>query len=159
MTGNRITDQTTGRDPAVLLSTLWIFAVLNYLYCDVLGHMDSAVLRDLLDGEVDGLRISQGFLLGAGVLMQIPIWMVLLSRVLPHRANRWANVAAGAVMTLVQAASLTVGTPTMYYALYSVVEIGCTGFIVWYAWSWRATRPAPAADATPGVRHPDPAAR
>ncbi|GAA1501783.1 hypothetical protein GCM10009827_012190 [Dactylosporangium maewongense] len=144
MTGTTLLpDQTTRRDRAVLLSTLWIFAVLNYLYCDVLGHMDSAVLTDLLDGEVDGMRISPGFLLGAGFLMQLPIWMVLLSRVLPQRAARWANIAAGAVMTLVQAASLAVGTPATYYVLYSVVEIGCTAFIVWYAWTWRtATRTA-----------------
>lgn len=27
------------------LSTLWIFAVLNYLYADVMSHMDPAVLR------------------------------------------------------------------------------------------------------------------
>jgi hypothetical protein len=73
--------------------------------------------------------------------------MVLLSRVLPPRAARRANLAAGTVMTLVQAASLTVGTPAAYYVLYSVVEISCTAFIVWYSWTWREATVRPAAAA------------
>ncbi|WP_238019415.1 DUF6326 family protein [Dactylosporangium sp. AC04546] len=129
------------------LSALWTFAVLNYLYCDVLGHMDADVLNGLLDREVDGMRITPGFLFGAGVLMEIPIAMVLLSLLLPWRANRIANLVAGSVMTLVQGASLLVGTPTAYYVLYSVFEIGATAAIVWLAWKWagpQAPAPSPA---------------
>ncbi|WP_430823641.1 DUF6326 family protein [Carboxylicivirga sp. N1Y90] len=29
-----------GKDRKVILSTLWIFVTLNYLYCDVLSLMD-----------------------------------------------------------------------------------------------------------------------
>ncbi|MDI1463760.1 DUF6326 family protein [Catellatospora sp. KI3] len=140
MTQDRFPGQDAARGRANLLSTLWIFVVLNYLYCDVLGHMDGAVLAELLRGEAGGMRITQGFLFGAGVLMEIPIAMVLLARVLPDAASRWANTAAAAVMTAVQAASLAVGVPTGYYVFYSVIEIACTAFIAWYAWTWR---PAP----------------
>lgn len=126
-----------------MLPILWIFVTLNYLYCDVLGHMDATVLSALLSGEVDGMRLTPSFLFGAGILMEIPISMVLLSRVLPPRANRWANVAAGSIMTIVQAASLTTGV-TAYYAFYSVIEISCTVFIVWYAITrTRAAVPVP----------------
>jgi len=111
--------------------------VLNYLYCDVLGLMDAGVLRQLLAGDVGGMRITPGFLFAAGVLMQVPIWMVLLSRVLPWRFNRRANVAAGVVMTAAQVGSLFAGEVASYYWLYSAVEIGCTAFIVWRAWTWR----------------------
>ncbi|GHJ42743.1 hypothetical protein Cs7R123_00850 [Catellatospora sp. TT07R-123] len=137
-----VADQAANRGRAGLLSTLWIFAVLNYLYCDVLGHMDGAVLAELLRGEAGGMRITQGFLLGAGVLMEVPIAMVLLARVLPQRVNRWANIAAAAVMTAAQAGSLLVGTPTGYYVLYSVIELACTVFIMGYAWTWRPVRSA-----------------
>ena len=44
-------------------------------------------------------------------------------------------------MTVVQTASLFVDTPTAYYAMYSVIEICCTAFIVRYAWTWRSDRP------------------
>jgi len=36
----------TAMDRLVLLSTIWIFAALNYLYCDVIGLMDSELLGD-----------------------------------------------------------------------------------------------------------------
>jgi Family of unknown function (DUF6326) len=118
------------------LSTLWIFATLNYLYCDVLGLTDHEQLRQYLTGTVNGLDMTPGFLLGAGILMEIPIAMVLLARVLRYRANRWANVVAGAIMTVVQVGTLFMGSVTVYYVFFSIVEIAATAFIVWYAWTW-----------------------
>jgi hypothetical protein len=121
-------------DRKALLSTLWVFVTLNYLYCDVLGLMDPEILGQFLKGNVGGISFTQGFLLGASLLMEIPIAMVLLSRVLKQGANRLANVLAGSVMTLVQCASLFAGSrPTMYYLFFSAIEISCTIFIVVYA--------------------------
>jgi Family of unknown function (DUF6326) len=125
------------------LSALWIFAALNYLYCDVVSLMDAGLLRQYLTGTVNGMELNQGFLLGAAALVEIPIAMTLVSRLVAHHAaNRWANLVAAAVMTLVQAATLFVGTPAPYYAFFSVLEIGCTAAIAWQAWSWRVPEPA-----------------
>ena len=110
--------------------------MLNYLYCDVIGLMDPDLLRQYLTGSVNGIHMTQGFLLGAGILMEIPIAMVLLSRVLRYRANRWANIAAGSVMTAVQILTLVLTPSAAYYLFFSILEIGCTAFIVWYAWTW-----------------------
>ena len=121
------------------LSTLWIFATLNYLYCDVVTLMDSRQLKGFLAGNVGGLDVSQAFLLAAGALVEIPIAMVLLSRILDGRSNRWANVVAGAVMTAVQLASLFAKTPAPYYVFFSAFEIGATAAIVWLAWRWRGS--------------------
>lgn len=118
-----------------VLSTLWIFAILNYLYCDVEGLMDPKSLRQYIAGNINGIHMTQGFLLSAAVLMEIPIAMVLLSRVLAPRANRWANIIAGTVMTIVQVISLFLGTPTPYYVFFSIFEIACTLLVVFYAWS------------------------
>jgi hypothetical protein len=126
------------------LSALWLFAMLNYLYCDLVALMDADLLRQFLAGEVDGLQMSQGFLMAGSVLMEIPIAMTLLSRFAGHRLNRWANLVAGSVMTAAQAATLLLGTPTMYYLFFSIIEIVCTATIVRLAWTWRA----------PGVDHP-----
>ena len=131
------TQRTIGMDRKMLLSTIWIFATFNYLYCDVLSLMDSELLKQYLTGRVNGIEFSQGFLLGAALLVEIPIAMVLLSRVLKYRVNRWANIIAGVIMTLVQAASLFAGTPAMYYLFCSVLEIASTVLIVWFAWNWR----------------------
>ena len=124
------------KDRKAILSTLWIFAMLNYLFCDVIGLMNPDLLRQYLTGSVNGIHMTQGFLLGAGILIEIPIAMVLLSRVLKYKANRWANIAAGSVMTAVQLATLLLTPPAAYYIFFSILEIACTLFIVWYAWTW-----------------------
>lgn len=123
-------------DRKILLSTLWIFAILNYLYCDILGIMDVNLLKQYLTGQVGGMTINEGFLLGAAILMEIPIAMVLLSRILNYRPNRWANIIAGIIMTLVQIATLFAGAPTKYYLFCSIIEITTSMVIVWLAWKW-----------------------
>ncbi len=122
-----------------LLSTIWIFASLNYIYCDLIGLMDSVLLKQYLQGTVNGIPITQELLISAAVLVEIPMAMVLLSRILRYRANRWANIVAGSIMTIVQIATLFKGTPTNYYLFCSVVEIAATAFVVWIAWNWKST--------------------
>src|SRR5215210_1285906 len=89
-------------DMNVKLSTLWITASLSYLYCDVISLMDPELLRQYLQGTVNGMAFTPGFLLGSAILISIPITMVLLSRVLDYSANRWANITAATFMTAVQ---------------------------------------------------------
>jgi len=113
------------------LSTLWTFATLNYVYCDVVTLFSFVTFKSTI-------QYTQGFLLGAAILVEIPISMVLLSRILKYRSNRWANIIAGSVMSVVQTVTLFVGTPASYYAFFSVIEIATTGAIVWYAWKWHA---------------------
>lgn len=126
------------KDRKVVLSTLWIFVTLNYLYCDILALMDPELLKQIITGNLGFVQITQEFLLGGAILMEIPIAMVLLSRVLKYGANRWANIIAGAIMTVVQFSSVFAGSgPTIYYTFFSIIEIACTLFIVWYAWKWK----------------------
>jgi hypothetical protein len=116
------------------LSTLWLFATVNYLYCDVVTLMNPDLLRRFMAGEVDGMQITPGFLFGAAILVEIPMAMILLSRVLGRRANRWANVTAGATMTAVQLLSLFAqAPPPIYYMFFSMIEIATTSVIAWQA--------------------------
>ena len=114
------------RDVRVRLFTFWVFMLLNYLYCDVLTGFDAGVPRDM----------SRDALLAASFLMEIPIAMVLLSRVLNYRPNRWANIVAGSFLALVQVSTLFIGTATLYYGFFSAIEIACLLVIVWTAWRW-----------------------
>src|SRR6478672_5973579 len=89
----------------VVLSTLWIFAVLNYIYADIYTLFFNPVLqpevtRRFAEGYAGDIQITQGFVLVTAVLMETAIAMVLLSRLLPYRANRWANILVGALHTL-----------------------------------------------------------
>jgi drug/metabolite transporter (DMT)-like permease len=83
------------------------------------------------------IELTEGFLLFGSILMMIPISMVLLSRILKYQANRWANIIAGAFMTVFLAVTLFVAVPTTYYAFFSAIEIASTLFIAGYAWKWR----------------------
>jgi hypothetical protein len=110
----------------------------NYLYCDVVMLMDNDILKQFLSGRVDGTPITREFLFGAAILMEIPIAMTILTKVMRHKMNRLANLFSGTLMTGVQSATLFTGTtPSLYYIFFSAIEIACTVFIVWLAWSWR----------------------
>ncbi len=124
------------KDMKVRLQTLWIFVMFNYLYADVLGLHDSVVLKEIITGQVGSLQISQGFLLSAAILMETAIAMVLLSRILKYGANRWANIIVGIIHTAAVLSSMFVGTPSLYYMFFGIIEIVCTSLIVWYAWKW-----------------------
>jgi len=126
----------------VVLSTLWIFALLNYIYADIYMLSFNPVLRPEItkrfaEGYAGDIQITGGFVLVTAILMETAIAMVLLSRVLPYRANRWANILSGGLHTLFVAWSLIGYTPTAFYLMFAAIEVACTLFIVWYAWKWR----------------------
>jgi len=124
------------KDKKEILFTLWIFVTLNYLYCDLIGLMDSSMLKQYLAGEVEGLVINESFLLYAGVLMEVPIAMVLLSKILPKKANCWTNISAGFIKTSVMIATLFVGSTSSYYLFFAVIEISTTIFIIGFSVYW-----------------------
>ena len=138
-----INKTTERKDRNVILSTLWIFAILNYAYCDVVTVLDPV--------KNSPFQLTQVFLLGASIFIEIPIAMVLLSRVLGYGANRWANIIAGIFMTIVQIVSLFTAVPTMYYVFFSIVEISATALIVWYAWTWSHPESVVLTDADSGL--------
>ena len=121
------------------LSLLWIFALLNYLYADVVALFAIVGSPNLAEAP----HLPPWALLGSAMLMEIPIAMILASRLLPFRANRLANIVTGAILTLINA-SLTfipplVGarTPALAeYLFFATIETICTSFIVWRAWTW-----------------------
>jgi Ni,Fe-hydrogenase I cytochrome b subunit len=138
----------------VVLSTLWIFTLLNYVYADIYTLSFNPLLQPeatkrFAEGYVGDIQITSGFVLVTAILMETAIAMVLLSRLLPYPANRWANILSGGLHTLFVGWSLIGETPTSFYVMFAAIEVTCTLFIVWYAWRW----PAPARQA--GQPHPD----
>src|SRR5689334_25082897 len=86
------------------LSLFWIFALLNYLYADVIALFAIAGSRNSF------APLSPWALMASAVLMEIPIAMIVACRLLPFRANRLANIIAGSILTLVNGV-LTFGPP------------------------------------------------
>ncbi len=107
-----------------LMSKIWVFLSLSYIYCDVLSNMESPVLRMLLEGNIDGIPMTQGFLLLAGISLQIPFVMVILATILPYRANKVTNIAAAIIMIIYQLVSFFMGSDiTLHYIYFSAVVI------------------------------------
>jgi hypothetical protein len=119
------------KDRKVILSTLWIFVMLNYVYGDL-----AMMIFNPATYQKIAMRMTEGLVLGAAALMEVAIAMVLLSRILKYRANRWANIITGTVFTAFAALTLFGGKPPAFYVFLSTIEIACTLFIVWYAWTW-----------------------
>lgn len=139
-----------------MLSALWTFAMFNYLYADVLGLMDPGLHPAWHTGSIDGLTLSPGFLFGAAVLMEVPIVMTLLARLLPRGPNRVANIGAGLCKTVAVVGSLSIGSTTAYYAFFSAIEITTTVAIVVVAWRWpKAPDALPSKEARLDLRIPE----
>jgi len=128
---NALENTSSERDMKVRLSTLWIFFMFNTAYIDITTLYYSVVIN-----HTPTVHYTQLFLLGGALLIEIPAVMVVLSRTLPHRANRWANIIVGAFLTAVQIATLFVGKPTLAYLFLSIILIAVSAGIVRYSWKW-----------------------
>jgi hypothetical protein len=120
------------------LSLLWLFALLNYLYADVIALFAIAGSRNSFE------PLPPWALMASAVLMEIPIVMILASRLLPFRANRLANILAGGILTLVNGFLTFVpplagwGRPPAFpeYLFFATIETLATSVIIWQAWNW-----------------------
>ena len=121
------------------LSLLWIVIMFNMVFADILSFMYPGAMKEVLTGYAGGIHVTPGFLLGAAVLTEIPIAMILLSRVLKHGANRWANIVAGVITIayVIGGGSLN----QIHYLFFAAIEVACALLIIWYAWKWQRTAP------------------
>jgi predicted anti-sigma-YlaC factor YlaD len=125
--------KTTGRiDTKVLLSTLWIVVMLNMLKADILSLY--------IPGTADEVARTAGetpiplLMLGGAIMMEISIAMIILSRVLKYRVNRWANIITSFITI-----AFVVGGGSSYphYLFIATIEMVCLLVIIWNAWKWR----------------------
>ncbi len=98
------------------LSTLWIVIMFSMLFAG-------------------GTPITT-MMLGAAVLMALPIAMIYLSRVLKRAVNRWANIIVG-VITIVYVVGG--GSTHPHYLVLAAIEIVAVLAIIWTAWKWSAS--------------------
>ena len=116
----------------IKLSALWVSLMLTYLLGDVLRIFSG----DFVAGEVSGMQISQGLMLGMAILMVIPIVMAFLSLILKYAANRWANILLPLVFFVFNAIGLPT-YPSLYDQFLIVVGLVFNLVTVWIAWRWK----------------------
>jgi hypothetical protein len=121
-------------DTKVLLSTLWIVVMINMAYADILSLHIPGVFDEVAKTSAStGAPISQLMLVGA-VMMEIPVAMIILSRVLKYGVNRWVNIIAG-IFTIAYIWGGMSSYP--HYIFIATIETLCLLLIVWFAWKWR----------------------
>ena len=130
MNSNR---KTTGMDMKAKLSTLWIFVLLNVIFRDIHELFRPGLLEEMMTGTVNGVQMTEGVLLVAGIMLEILIAMVILSRVLEYRVNRWANIIVGVIaIPLV----IGIGPKDLDDMFFATIEVMALSLIIWYAWKW-----------------------
>ena len=120
------------------LSTLWIFFLLNIIFRDIHEFVEPGFIAEIMTGTSNGNPITEQMLLLGGFMIEVPISMVLLSRLLPYRANRWANIIVAAMYS---ALVLFFGTTDLDDTFHMVMEIAALSFVIWSAWRWRKPFP------------------
>jgi hypothetical protein len=117
-------------DVRIILSGLWVAVMLTYLLGDVLRLFAG----DMVPGEIQGRKASQGMWLGIAVIMLIPIVMVVLSLTLPFPVIGWVSIVIAVLVVVFN----LIGLP--YAGLYDnfliLVSIAFNALTVLYAWTW-----------------------
>jgi hypothetical protein len=105
----------------------------------MINMLKADILSLYIPGAVEEAAKTAGstpitlFMLSGAIMMEISIVMILLSRVLAYRANRWANIFTS-LLTIV----FVIGGGASYphYVFIASVEVICLVLILWNAWKW-----------------------
>ncbi len=121
-------------DMKALLSTLWIVVMINMAYADILSlHIPGAFDEVAKTSVSAGIPIPQ-LMLGGAIMMEIPVAMIILSRVLKYGVNRWVNIIAG-IFTIAYIWGGAASYP--HYIFIATIETFCLLLIIWNTWKWR----------------------
>ncbi|MBK9124388.1 MAG: hypothetical protein IPM16_14885 [Chloroflexi bacterium] len=115
----------------IILSAMWIALMLTYLLGDVLRIFAG----DFKAGEMSGGKATQAMWMGAALLMLIPIFMLVLSLVVPYDVIRWLTIIAAAGLFLLNVVSV-MGYPGLYDRFLIVVGLVFNVVTIVYAWNW-----------------------
>jgi hypothetical protein len=117
-------------DVKTKLSTLWIFVMFNMLAADIFGFMLPGALEEIIS---EGLAFPPELMLIPAVMIEIPIAMIFLSKILKYKENRTANFIAVAITIFFV---VGMGSTTVVYYFFAAIEVMAMLLIAWYAWKW-----------------------
>jgi hypothetical protein len=124
-----------------VLSSLWIFVLFNMLFRDIHEFLRPGAIEEFMAQEV-----AEGLLLAAGIVLSLLISMIVLNRVLPSSAARWANVT----VSVVAIASMVANPPgDLDDIWFLAVEIFALLAIIGLAWTWQTDRAERSPDTVP----------
>jgi len=127
-------------DVKIKLVVLWILKELVDLVYMTIAAFEPGVIEQIMEGEIDGIKIGPELLLLISIIYLVPLVMAFLSLTLKDSTNRWANIIAGIAFAGLGLFDLigALAAPSIYaYAvLMSIAGVVVAALIVWYAWKW-----------------------
>ena len=121
--------------PQTLLSTLWIFVILNIFARDFHELGRPGMLQQVMSGVVDGVTITEELMLLGGIMIEIFIVMVALSQVLKYRVNCCVNMIVGPIAIMIVV--MTNLSPDLDNIFFMTIEIIALLAIIGVAWRWK----------------------
>ena len=135
------------------LAAAWTSLMFLYIYVDYLHLYKPGTIDDILDGVVYEFDISQTLLTIFLASMAVPSLMIVLSVILPARANRVINLVVASVQVPYTAFNVVGESWTYFYTgppfvLGLVLELILLAVILRYAWTWQGRTTSPATRTT-----------
>ncbi len=126
----------------VKLAAAWTSFMFLYIYVDYYALYKPGVIDDILAGVVWEFQISQTLLTVFLAAIAVPSLMIVLSVILPARANRVINLVVASVYIPFSMFNAVGESWTYFYGLSIGLELLLLAFILRSAWTWPRT-PAP----------------
>lgn len=115
------------------LSTLWIVVMFTMIFADILSFMTPGMMKQVIDGTTE-IKITQLLLLIFAILLEIPIVMIFLSRILKYKINRILNILASIITIIFVIGG---GSNYLHYYFFAVVEVVCMIAIIIFSVKWK----------------------
>ena len=118
------------------LAAAWTSLMFLYIYVDYFHLYKPGVIHNILGGRVFDFDITPTLLTIFVVVIGIPALMVMLSMMLPARANRTINLVVASLYVPVSAFELVGESWIYFYGLGVGLEVLLLAFILRSAWTW-----------------------
>src|ERR671938_1559761 len=134
---------TTLEDPRIpvraKLAAAWTSFMFLVIYVDYFHLYKPGAIEDILAGIVFEFDISQTLLTVFLVVIAVPSLMIVLSVILPARANRVINLVVASVYIPFSMFNAVGESWTYFYGLSIGLELLLLAFILRSAWTWPRT--------------------
>jgi hypothetical protein len=121
----------TETNKKVVLSSLWLVLIINMMYNDIFSiyiEVSTSGTFDAIPGEVTTVMAM------AAIVTNIPIMMILCSRILTYKLNRKLNIVVG-IFTILYVWGGMSSHP--HYIVMAIIESILALTIIRIAWSWK----------------------
>ena len=110
-----------------LLSTLWIFVLLNIIFRDLYEFLNQGHIEEMMN-----LNISEETMLFYGILLEIPIMMTVLSRILNNVLNKWINIIVASLLMIGTLSTLaSADLDDIFFALINTIAFLAIVYTAW----------------------------